>query len=44
MLTSIMQIAFITTLVGGFVVVNYIFSVLTLVHHSMHVSKDPPKV
>ncbi|KAI4225536.1 MAG: hypothetical protein L6R36_003842 [Xanthoria steineri] len=39
-----LKIAFITTLVGGFVVVNYIFSVLTLVHHSMHVTKDPPEV
>ncbi|KAL8828788.1 MAG: hypothetical protein Q9170_006444 [Blastenia crenularia] len=30
-----LKIAFIVTLVGGFVVVNYLFSVLTLVHHSM---------
>ncbi|KAL9055348.1 MAG: hypothetical protein Q9206_003175 [Seirophora lacunosa] len=30
------KIAFIVTLVGGFVVVNYIFSVLTLVHYSIH--------
>ncbi|KAL9597643.1 MAG: hypothetical protein Q9219_005026 [cf. Caloplaca sp. 3 TL-2023] len=31
-----LKIAFIVTLVGGFVVVNYLFSVFTLVHHSMH--------
>ncbi|KAI4093765.1 MAG: hypothetical protein LQ344_002668 [Seirophora lacunosa] len=31
-----LKIAFIVTLVGGFVVVNYIFSVLTLVHYSIH--------
>ncbi|KAL8962190.1 MAG: hypothetical protein Q9193_001372 [Seirophora villosa] len=30
------KIAFIVTLVGGFVVVNYIFSALTLVHYSIH--------
>ncbi|KAL9010569.1 MAG: hypothetical protein Q9173_004512 [Seirophora scorigena] len=30
------KIAFIVTLVGGFVVVNYVFSVLTLVHYSIH--------
>ncbi|KAL8770183.1 MAG: hypothetical protein Q9209_004025 [Squamulea sp. 1 TL-2023] len=36
-----LKIAFIVTLVGGFVVINYIFSVLTLVHHSMHVTKVP---
>ncbi|KAL8677644.1 MAG: hypothetical protein Q9186_005950 [Xanthomendoza sp. 1 TL-2023] len=35
-----LKIAFIVTLVGGFVVVNYIFSVLTLVHHSIHTTKE----
>ncbi|KAL8852106.1 MAG: hypothetical protein Q9221_003036 [Calogaya cf. arnoldii] len=35
-----LKIAFIATLVGGFVVINYIFSVFTIVHHSMHITKD----
>ena len=40
LLTAVSQIAFIATLVGGFVVINYIFSVFTIVHHSMHITKD----
>ncbi|KAL8788335.1 MAG: hypothetical protein Q9213_001732 [Squamulea squamosa] len=35
-----LKIAFFATLVGGFVVINYIFSVLTLVDQSMHISKE----
>ncbi|KAL8752128.1 MAG: hypothetical protein Q9199_005959 [Rusavskia elegans] len=35
-----LKIAFIATLIGGFVVVNYIFSVFTIVHHSMHINKE----
>ncbi|KAI4200260.1 MAG: hypothetical protein LQ346_002416 [Caloplaca aetnensis] len=31
-----LKIAFIVTIVGGFVVLNYIFSIVTLVHHSTH--------
>ncbi|KAL9591945.1 MAG: hypothetical protein Q9179_007210, partial [Wetmoreana sp. 5 TL-2023] len=31
-----LKIAAIVTVIGAFVVVNYIFSVLTLVHHSIH--------
>ncbi|KAL8863695.1 MAG: hypothetical protein Q9178_000378 [Gyalolechia marmorata] len=34
-----LKIAFIATLVGAFVFINYIFSVLTLVHNSMHIAK-----
>ncbi|KAL8926806.1 MAG: hypothetical protein Q9172_001622 [Xanthocarpia lactea] len=40
-LMRLFQIAFIATLVGAFVFVNYIFSVLTLVHNSMHITKKP---
>lgn len=40
LLTTVSQIAFIATLIGGFVVVNYIFSVFTIVHHSMHINKE----
>ncbi|KAL8866055.1 MAG: hypothetical protein Q9174_006521 [Haloplaca sp. 1 TL-2023] len=35
-----LKIAFIVTLVGAFVVVNYVFSVRTLVHHSIHTKKE----
>ncbi|KAL8728506.1 MAG: hypothetical protein Q9166_005328 [cf. Caloplaca sp. 2 TL-2023] len=37
--TDDLKIAFVATLVGGFVVVNYWFSVFTLVHHSIHTKK-----
>ncbi|KAL9036900.1 MAG: hypothetical protein Q9180_004030 [Flavoplaca navasiana] len=36
-----LRIAFIATLIGGFVVVNYIFASFTLVHNSMHIKKEP---
>ncbi|KAI4100942.1 MAG: hypothetical protein L6R37_005148 [Teloschistes peruensis] len=36
-----LKIAFVVTLVGGFVVINYIFSIWTLVHRSIHPANKP---
>ncbi|KAL8842352.1 MAG: hypothetical protein Q9176_002741 [Flavoplaca citrina] len=36
-----LRIAFIATVIGGFVVVNYIFASFTLVQNSMHIRKGP---
>ncbi|KAL8990917.1 MAG: hypothetical protein Q9169_007998, partial [Polycauliona sp. 2 TL-2023] len=38
-----LKIAIIATLVGSFVVVNYVMSGFTIVHHSMHISKEEKK-
>ncbi|KAL8669015.1 MAG: hypothetical protein Q9168_006381 [Polycauliona sp. 1 TL-2023] len=38
-----LKIAIITTLVAGFVVINYVMSGFTIVHNSMHISKEEKK-